>query len=108
MGGSFSIESEVGVGTTGDYHFPAHLQKTALPLSARKTSKPYNCYVNYTFRQRLYGARHRPQKGEEKIVVLTAYILLLFRNLDPHVDILLVGDHHGALRNGEYAACVAE
>ena len=42
----------------------------------------------------------RARKGQEPIVVLTAYTTPVARLLDPHVDALLVGDSLGMVVHG--------
>jgi len=50
--------------------------------------------------KRLTIPRIRARKGEAPIVSLTAYTTPMARLLDPHVDILLVGDSLGMVVYG--------
>ncbi len=45
-----------------------------------------------THAQRITVPALRAQKGKQPIAVLTAYTAPVAKALDPHVDILLVGD----------------
>ncbi len=48
-----------------------------------------------THAQRISVPALQAQKGKEPIAVLTAYTTPVAQALDPHVDILLVGDSLG-------------
>ncbi len=53
-----------------------------------------------THAQRISVPALQAQKGKEPIAVLTAYTTPVARALDPHVDILLVGDSLGMVLYG--------
>ena len=53
-----------------------------------------------THAQRISVPALRAQKGQEPIAVLTAYTTPVAQALDPHVDILLVGDSLGMVLYG--------
>ena len=50
--------------------------------------------------QRISVPTLRAQKGKEPIAVLTAYTAPVAQAVDPHVDILLVGDSLGMVLYG--------
>ncbi|HAX90900.1 MAG TPA: 3-methyl-2-oxobutanoate hydroxymethyltransferase, partial [Rhodospirillaceae bacterium] len=50
--------------------------------------------------KRLTAPTFQARKGGEKLVCLTAYTAWMARLLDPHVDMLLIGDSMGMVELG--------